>query len=61
MAEFRRAIRPRDERIFFGAAYHRKLSFPERMVLKAVHAPEGDYRDWQAIDAWAASIARELG
>jgi len=30
-------------------------------VLKAVRAHEGDYRDWEAIDAWAGSIARELG
>lgn len=28
--------------------------------LKAVRSPEGDFRDWEAINAWAASIAREL-
>jgi len=61
MAEFQQAIRPRDERIFFGALDHNRLSFAERMVLKAVRAPEGDFRDWQAIDAWAESIARDLG
>jgi hypothetical protein len=22
--------------------------------------PEGDYRDWEAIESWAASIAHEL-
>jgi menaquinone-dependent protoporphyrinogen oxidase len=36
------------------------LSFAERMMVKAVRAPEGDFRDWQAIEAWAASIARDL-
>ena len=61
LAEFQQAIRPRDLRIFFGALDHSKLSFPERMVVKAVRAPEGDFRDWQAIDAWAADIARDLG
>jgi len=60
MAEFQQAIRPRDERIFFGALDHNRLSFAERMVLKAVRAPEGDFRDWQAIEAWAASIAADL-
>jgi hypothetical protein len=30
------------------------------MMVKAVRAPEGDFRDWQAIEAWAASIARDL-
>jgi hypothetical protein len=24
------------------------------------HASEGDYRDWQAIDDWAATIAHQL-
>jgi menaquinone-dependent protoporphyrinogen oxidase len=30
------------------------------VVAKAVRAPQGDFRDWEAIDAWATSIAREL-
>src|SRR6266705_705950 len=58
MAEFQQAIRPREQRIFFGALDHSRLSFAERVMVKAVRAPEGDFRDWQAIDAWAASIAR---
>ena len=61
MAEFQQAIAPRDERIFFGALDHHTLSFPERMVAKALRAPEGDFRDWGAIEAWAADIARDLG
>ncbi len=60
MAAFRETIGPRDHRVFFGALDHHKLSFPERMVVKAVKAPEGDFRDWEAIDSWAASIARDL-
>ena len=52
--------RPRDQRIFFGALDHHKLSFAERMMAKAVRAPEGDFRDWEAIEAWAESIARDL-
>jgi menaquinone-dependent protoporphyrinogen oxidase len=61
MAEFQQTIRPRDQRIFFGALDRHSLSFPERMVVKAVKAPEGDFRDWKAIEDWAASIARDLG
>ena len=61
MAEFQQVMRPRDERIFFGALDYHKLSFPERMILKAMRAPEGDFRDWPAIESWAASIARDLG
>lgn len=59
-AEFQETIKPRDHRVFFGALDHKKLSFTERMMAKGVRAPEGDFRDWQAIDAWAESIAREL-
>jgi menaquinone-dependent protoporphyrinogen oxidase len=61
MAEFQQTIRPRDQRIFFGDLDHDKLSFAERMMAKAVRSPEGDFRDWQAIEIWAASIARDLG
>ena len=61
MAEFQQAIAPGDERIFFGVLDHHTLSFPERMVAKALRAPEGDFRDWGAIEAWAADIARDLG
>jgi menaquinone-dependent protoporphyrinogen oxidase len=61
MAEFEQTLHPREERIFFGALDSHKLSFPDRMILKALRAPEGDFRDWPAIDAWAATIARDLG
>ena len=60
MTEFRQAIRPREQSIFFGALDHSHLSFAERVMVKAVRAPEGDFRDWQAIEAWTASIARDL-
>lgn len=60
LAEFEDAIHPRGHQLFFGALTHDALSFPERMVIKAVRAPEGDYRDWPAIGAWADSIARNL-
>ena len=31
------------------------------MIVKAVTAPEGDFRDWDAIRDWSSGIARELG
>ena len=61
IAEFQQAIRPRGEHIFFGSLDHSKLSFPERMIVKAVRASEGDFRDWEAIEGWTASIAQDLG
>jgi menaquinone-dependent protoporphyrinogen oxidase len=60
LAELRELLSPRGHEIFFGALDRSKLSFPERMIVKAVKAPDGDFRDWAAIDAWADRIADEL-
>jgi menaquinone-dependent protoporphyrinogen oxidase len=60
VAEFQRRVSPRDPRVFFGALHYSQLSFMERMVVKGVRAPEGDFRDWNAIEVWAESIAHAL-
>jgi menaquinone-dependent protoporphyrinogen oxidase len=60
LAELTERLRPRAHRTFFGALDHSKLGFGERMMIKAVKAPEGDFRDWSAISAWADEIARDL-
>ena len=36
-----------------------KLGFAEKASVRMAHASEGDYRDWQAIDDWAAAIAQQ--
>ena len=64
IAEFKSAIQPRDHHVFWGAFDHRKLSLTHRMVysvpaLKKV-LTDGDYRDWDEIDAWAKGIAASL-
>ena len=61
LAELREALDPREHRVFFGALDRSKLGFAERMMMKAVKAPEGDFRDWDAIAAWADGIADALG
>ncbi len=58
--EFQRSIHPQGHRVFFGAIDRSNLSLLERTVTKAVHAPEGDFRDWTEIDTWATSIAHQL-
>jgi menaquinone-dependent protoporphyrinogen oxidase len=62
--EFRQSIRPRDAHVFFGALNPSKLGFSYRAFrrIPAGRAllPEGDFRDWAAIDAWADSIALAL-
>jgi menaquinone-dependent protoporphyrinogen oxidase len=64
--ELREAVGARDHRVFFGA-YHRDakpIGFAERFMRLMPAAkdsiPEGDFRDWPEIEAWAGEIAREL-
>lgn len=60
LAELTERLGPKAHRMFFGALDRSKLAFGERMMMKAVKAPEGDFRDWTAISGWADEIAREL-
>jgi menaquinone-dependent protoporphyrinogen oxidase len=61
LADLEAALSPRAHRMFFGALDRSKLGFAERMIVKAVKAPDGDYRDWDAITAWADGIDVALG
>jgi menaquinone-dependent protoporphyrinogen oxidase len=49
-----------DHRLFGGKLDKSQLSLRERAMVHAVHAPEGDFRDWDDIRAWSASIAKDL-
>jgi menaquinone-dependent protoporphyrinogen oxidase len=60
LAQLRGLLGPVDHRVFFGALDRSKLGFGERIMVKAVKAPDGDFRDWEAIRAWADGIADEL-
>lgn len=53
-------IQPRDMVILHGAIDMEKLPGLYKWMLKNVDAGIGDYRDWDAIVAWAESIAAEL-
>jgi menaquinone-dependent protoporphyrinogen oxidase len=52
------AVHPRDTRVFFGALDYRQFGFLERLFAKRM--PQGDFRDWAEIDAWAEEIAHAL-
>lgn len=64
--EFRQSVKPRDHRVFFGAMDASKLGFLHRLIYKLpanrnnAILPEGDFRDWANIDAWAGNIAEAL-
>jgi menaquinone-dependent protoporphyrinogen oxidase len=54
------ATKPVEHRLFAGKIDRGKLSFPERAVMRAVGAKDGDYRDWDEIRGWAGGIAATL-
>jgi menaquinone-dependent protoporphyrinogen oxidase len=47
----------RTHRIFPGRLEKRRLGFAEKAVVTALRAPEGDFRPWDEIEAWARGIA----
>ena len=64
VGELTSAVFAHQHRVFFGALDRRTidgadLGFAERFVAKRF-VPEGDFRDWPQIDAWADDIANEL-
>lgn len=58
-------IRPRDIALFHGVLDTKKLNLAEKLLVRGIKAPVGDFRDWEAINSWAAAIAdalkKELG
>ena len=50
----------RDARCFVGALDKASLSLSERALVALVRADDGDYRDLDAVRAWAMGVAEEL-
>jgi menaquinone-dependent protoporphyrinogen oxidase len=44
---------------FAGAVDYDNLSWLYKKILQSKGTPEGDFRDWKAIRAWADGINRE--
>ena len=53
-------IGPRDITLFHGALDPEKLNSFETKILENLKAPVGDFRDWDAITAWAESVVDSL-
>lgn len=49
----RQLINPVIEGYFAGKMDFSRLSLPVRFLVKAMKAPEGDFRDWEKIRQWA--------
>ncbi len=58
--ELMQKTRARGHEIFVGKLDRDSLGFGEKLIVKAVKAPYGDFRDWEAIRSWARAIAAEL-
>ena len=50
----------REHRIFVGKLDRDKLNLGEKLIVKVVKAPYGDFRDWDDIHAWASEVATAL-
>jgi menaquinone-dependent protoporphyrinogen oxidase len=50
----------REHKLFAGKLDTGELGLVERLPVRMAHGREGDWRDWNAVDGWAAAIAHEL-
>jgi menaquinone-dependent protoporphyrinogen oxidase len=54
------SLQAREICVFHGKIDLRRLPPEDRAVIKAAELPRGDFRDWEAIKAWAKAIAQAL-
>ena len=53
-------IQPRDIAVFHGDVDPEKVNALHKLMIDKVEAPVGDFRDWNAITAWAESVVAAL-
>ena len=53
-------VKVREHHVFVGKLDAADLRLGERLIVKMVHAPGGDFRDWEEVSNWGRSIARQL-
>jgi menaquinone-dependent protoporphyrinogen oxidase len=50
----------REHHVFAGKLDADHLGFGERLAVRLVRAPGGDFRDWEEVKAWAEEISAQL-
>lgn len=58
--KYRVTLQPVSIGLFAGVMDYSKLSSIVRLQMKTKNLPEGDFRDWEAIEAWATSLPEAL-
>lgn len=53
-------LKPRDIALFHGKLVLEQLNLGERLIIRALQAEPGDFRDWGEVTAWARGIAVAL-
>lgn len=56
MEPLREVVEPDLEGFFAGAIDVSELSFPMRLILRLTNQEGGDWRDWDAVRAWAGQL-----
>lgn len=54
--DVRALVHPVSTAFFAGAINPERLSFLDRLMVRMVKAPEGDFRKWEAIHDWAERV-----
>ena len=60
VADLAETTRAREHHLFGGKLEKNELALAERVLAGALRVPAGDYREWDAVTAWATAIARVL-
>lgn len=60
IAEIIETTHAREHRLFAGKVDRAVLGLGEKVILKAIGAPEGDFRPWDDVREWARGIAAAL-
>lgn len=54
------ATNAREHAIFNGRIERSRLGFAEKAIVVALRVPDGDFRDWPRVRAWATEVAAAL-
>ncbi|NMC54464.1 MAG: hypothetical protein GYA48_12600 [Chloroflexi bacterium] len=56
----REVVKPQSEGLFAGMINLSHLNLLEKLMVSSMQVPEGDYRNWPQIEAWAQAIPTAL-